>query len=192
MESIKTTSQEINNIIVDIEEIASQTNLLSLNASIEAARAGEMGRGFSVVAEEVGQLAKNSKQASDAIAEIIHKIFGLLQEVLSSNQENIDYVTREIERFKEVEQEAEKISSLQEESGEKARIAADSSTGTRQRGEQVLNLIKQMEDLVKNTIAQADRIVQETQTQKNVTGEVEETFRQVNSVSENLLRISQV
>ena len=49
-----------------------------------------------------------------------------------------------------------------------------------------------MEDLVKNTIAQADRIVQETQTQKNVTGEVEETFRQVNSVSENLLRISQV
>lgn len=192
LESLKTGMKEISEFADTIAEITNQTNLLSLNASIEAARAGEMGRGFSVVAEEVGQLAKNSKQASDAIAEIIHKIFGLLQEVLSSNQENIDYVTREIERFKEVEQEAEKISSLQEESGEKARIAADSSTGTRQRGEQVLNLIKQMEDLVKNTIAQADRIVQETQTQKNVTGEVEETFRQVNSVSENLLRISQV
>lgn len=192
LESLKTGMKEISEFADTIAEITNQTNLLSLNASIEAARAGEMGRGFSVVAEEVGQLAKNSKQASDAIAEIIHKIFGLLQEVLSSNQENIDYVTREIEKFKEVEQEAEKISSLQEESGEKARIAADSSAGTRQRGEQVLNLIKQMEDLVKNTITQADRIVQETQTQKNVTGEVEETFRQVNSVSENLLRISQV
>lgn len=191
LESLKTGMKEISEFANTIAGITNQTNLLSLNASIEAARAGEMGRGFSVVAEEVGQLAKNSRQASDAITEIIHKIFELLQEVLSSNQENINYVTREIEKFQEVEQEAEKISMLQEESEAKACIAAESSTGTRQRGEQVLGLIKQMEDLVKNTIAQADRIVQETQTQKNVTGEVEETFRQVNSVSENLLKISQ-
>ncbi len=192
LESLKAGMKEISEFANTIAGITNQTNLLSLNASIEAARAGEMGKGFSVVAEEVGQLAKNSKQASDAIAGIIRKIFDLLQEVLSSNQENINYVTREIEKFQEVEQEAERISVLQEESGVKARVAADSSTDTRQKGEQVLELIRQMEDLVKSTIAQADRIVQETQTQKNVTGEVEETFLQVNSVSENLLKISQV
>ena len=52
-------------------------------------------------------------------------------------------------------------------------------------------MIKQMEDLVKSTIEQANQIVEETQTQKNVTVEVEESFLQVNQVSDNLLNISQ-
>ena len=191
IDSLETGMKEISEFANTIAGITNQTNLLALNASIEAARAGEMGKGFSVVAGEVGQLAKNSKQASDAITEIINKIFSLLEEVQSSNQENIDHVTKEIGKFREVEKEAERIGGLQEESKEKARIAADSSEDTRRRGEQLLDMIKQMEDLMKSTIAQADQIVRETQTQKNVTGEVEESFRQVNNVSENLLKISQ-
>lgn len=191
IESLENGMEEISEFAKTIAGITNQTNLLALNASIEAARAGEMGKGFSVVAQEVGQLAKNSKQASDAIAEIIQRIFGLLEEVQVSNQENIDNVTKEIGKLKEVEQEAVKISDLQEESKEKARIAADSSADTQKRGGQVLDTIEQMESLVKSTIAQADRIVEETQRQKQVTGEVEETFRQVNSVSENLLKLSQ-
>lgn len=191
LDSLENGMKEISGFADTIAGITSQTNLLALNASIEAARAGEMGRGFSVVAEEVGQLAQNSKQASDAIAGIIHNIFGLLEEVQSSNQENIDHVTKEIGKLREVEQEAEKIGNLQEESKEKARIAADSSSDTRQRGEQALDMIKQMEELVKSTIEQANRIVEETQKQKNVIVEVEESFCQVNQVSDNLLTISQ-
>ncbi|MCM1154106.1 MAG: methyl-accepting chemotaxis protein [Roseburia sp.] len=190
--SLESGMKDISEFANTIAGITSQTNLLALNASIEAARAGEMGKGFSVVAEEVQTLAFNSKQASDAITGIIHKIFSLLEEVRSANQKNIENVTQEIERLHEVEKEAERIGSLQEESKDRARIAADSSTDTVEHGEQVLNMMEQMEQLVKSTIAQADQIVEETQTQKNVTGQVEESFGQVNDISANLLKISQM
>ncbi|MCI8280795.1 MAG: methyl-accepting chemotaxis protein [Lachnospiraceae bacterium] len=71
MNKIHETSQQVVGIIQTIEDIASQTNLLSLNASIEAARAGEAGKGFAVVADEIGKLALESSKAANTTKELI-------------------------------------------------------------------------------------------------------------------------
>ncbi len=71
MQKIKDISEEVQTIIGTIEDIASQTSLLSLNASIEAARAGEAGRGFAVVADQIGKLAQDSAQAAVSTRNLI-------------------------------------------------------------------------------------------------------------------------
>ena len=188
--SLEAGIKEVSEFAATIAGITSQTNLLALNASIEAARAGEMGKGFAVVAEQVRMLADDSKQASDAITGIIHKIFTLLDEVRVSNHKNLDNITEGIEKLYAVGKEAESLGKLQTESGERARKVAVSSEDTVAHGKQVLEMVKQMQELLENTLSQANQIVQESETQKEVTGEVKESFHQVNDVSRSLLAIS--
>ncbi len=82
MDKIQESSQQVVGVIKAIEDIASQTNLLSLNASIEAARAGEAGKGFAVVASEIGGLANESADAVNTTRELI-KVS--LEEIESGN-----------------------------------------------------------------------------------------------------------
>ena len=96
VEKIVNNSEEIGKISDLIDEIAQQTNMLSLNASIEAARAGEQGRGFSVVATEVGKLAERSGSSVKDISELTE---------VARNE-----ASGGAERMKELKEEMEKIS----------------------------------------------------------------------------------
>ena len=119
MEHITEISKEIGNIITDIEDIASQTNLLSLNASIEAARAGEAGKGFAVVADQIGKLAADSAKSAVNTRDLIDKT---LVEI-----ENGNTITRTTaDAFNQIITDMESFAELAENTMEKANSQAES------------------------------------------------------------------
>ena len=104
MNRISDTSKKIENIIAEIESIASQTNLLSLNASIEAARAGEAGRGFAVVADEIRNLADQSaKSAIDTRELVSNTLFEIEQgsKIAFKTADVLDGVVNAIQKIAE-------------------------------------------------------------------------------------------
>lgn len=90
MNGMNTNIQDINQIINVINDISYQTNLLALNASIEAARAGEFGRGFSVVATEIRQLAEQSKNSTLEIESIIDRIQAQSNQMVEQTSQSLD------------------------------------------------------------------------------------------------------
>ena len=113
MHKIHETSQQVVGIIQTIEEIASQTNLLSLNASIEAARAGEAGKGFAVVADEIGKLALESSKAASTTKDLIevsmeeiHKGTAIAASAVDSLKESVNAVNQVNEMIQETAENA--------------------------------------------------------------------------------------
>ena len=142
MEHITEISKEIGNIITDIEDIASQTNLLSLNASIEAARAGEAGRGFAVVADQIGKLAADSAKSAVNTRDLIDKT---LVEIDKGN--NITRTTADA--FNQIIADMESFAELAENTMEKANSQAESL-------EQIGQGIEQLSGVVQGNAASSE------------------------------------
>lgn len=133
MNKINEVSKQIGNIIAEIEDIASQTNLLSLNASIEAARAGEAGKGFAVVADQIGKLASDSARSAantrnligNAIAEVekgnhisertsqaLEKVIAGIEQLGNNAKETSSNADSQAEFMRQIEQGIEQIASV--------------------------------------------------------------------------------
>ncbi|WP_245396736.1 methyl-accepting chemotaxis protein [Jiella sonneratiae] len=156
MTAIEGSSQQINQIIGVIDEIAFQTNLLALNAGVEAARAGEAGKGFAVVAQEVRALAQRSAEAAKEIKSLINassEHVGRGVELVTASGRSLDEIVAEVAGMAEVIAEIadnarEQATSLREVSG-----AAD----------QMDKVTQQNAAMVEQTTAAAQTVAKETE-----------------------------
>lgn len=162
-------TRRIDEIISSVSEIATQSNLLALNASIEAARAGVHGRGFAVVADEVRVLAQQSTQSASQVRDILNEIQNAMKDTVRATQQGIENVDSGVSKTRET---SDVILQL-----------AETVRASREAVVSIYDVIRQQADGMEGIAISMDRI--HLITRQNLA-----STRTVESVSVNLTRLA--
>ncbi|MCX8061550.1 MAG: methyl-accepting chemotaxis protein [Anaerolineales bacterium] len=177
VEEMGKRSQQIGAIVETIEDIASQTNLLALNAAIEAARAGEHGKGFAVVADEVRKLAERSSQATKEIAALVKSIQQSVQEAVSAMNDGA----------REVESGVEKA----EQAGQSLTEILKSADSVREQAELTAKAARQMDAATNELVSAMDAVSAVVEQNTAATEEMSASANEVTEAVENIASVSE-
>lgn len=159
--NISRMSREIEKIIDEIDSIASQTNLLALNASIEAARAGDLGKGFAIVAIEVGNLAARSSQAAKETNELITNSIRAIDDGMKLTQDTAATFKSVVDEIENANAEVEKIA----------------------------NMVRENVDIVSQAVTEIDKITNVVNTNAEISENSKQISANMATITDRLLNI---
>jgi methyl-accepting chemotaxis protein len=177
VEEMGKRSEEIGAIVETIQDIASQTNLLALNAAIEAARAGEHGKGFAVVADEVRKLAERSALATKEIRNLITDILETVAEAVKAMEEGSKEVELGVTSANQAGSALSDILTAAEAVKEQAQLAADASSKMKLSSEQLVAAVDSVSAIVEENTASTEEMSANS-------GEIAQAIENIASVSE--------
>ncbi|MEK5067155.1 methyl-accepting chemotaxis protein [Sporosarcina sp. FSL K6-1508] len=184
--SLGERSEEINQIVNVISDIADQTNLLALNAAIEAARAGENGKGFAVVADEVRKLAEQSAKSTETIRHLISSIQGDTKLAVASMnkgaeeaEKGINVVNNAGDSFKQIQQFVYNVSHQIQEVSESIE---QMTKGT----QQVVEAVREIDEIANKTTLQSQDVSAATEEQLASMEEIASSASSLSYMAEEL------